>query len=96
MEARFARLEALVTSMETLVKSTTFGSRKAKDQKDGQSYGSDVDLRFFCGVNFSRLVAPNETMPHMPRDHEPWAIDDGNHVMVPKLNDIISKTKLKM
>jgi len=35
-------------------------------------------------------VAPNEMMPHMSRDHEPWATDDGNHVMVPNLIKMIS------
>jgi len=29
-----------------------------------------VDQKFFCGVNFLGSVAPNETMPHMSRDHE--------------------------
>jgi hypothetical protein len=31
-------------------------------------------------------------MPHMTRDHESWAIDDGNHVMVPNLSEMISIT----
>jgi hypothetical protein len=53
MEARFAWLEVLITSMATLVKSITFGPRKANDQEDGQSYGSNVDPRIFCGVSFS-------------------------------------------
>jgi hypothetical protein len=35
-------------------------------------------------------VAPNETMPHKLKDHESWAIDDGNHVMVPNLSEMIS------
>jgi len=34
MEARFAQFEALIASMATQVKSTTFGSKKAKDKKD--------------------------------------------------------------
>jgi hypothetical protein len=49
-----------------------------------------VDQRFFCGASFLGLVAPNEMMPHMSRDHEPWATDDGNHVMVPNLIEMIS------
>jgi hypothetical protein len=47
-----------------------------------------------CGASFSRLVAPNETMPHMSRDHESWATIDGNHVMVPNLNEMMSITTL--
>jgi hypothetical protein len=54
--------------MMTQVKSNTSGSSKAKDQKDGQSYGSNVNSRFFCGIDFSRLVVPNEVMPHMLRN----------------------------
>jgi hypothetical protein len=37
-------------------------------------------------------MAPNEMMPHMSKDHESWAIDDGNHVMVPNFNEMISIT----
>jgi hypothetical protein len=37
-----------------------------------------------------RLLALDETMPHMSKDHESWVIDDGNHVMVPNLNEMIS------
>jgi hypothetical protein len=29
-------------------------------------------------------------MPHMPKDHEPWATNDGKHVMVPNFNEMIS------
>ncbi len=29
-------------------------------------------------------------MPHMSKDHEPWATNDGNHIMVPNLNEMIS------
>jgi hypothetical protein len=47
------------------VKSNIFKSKKAKDYKDGQSYGSNVDLKFFCGVGFSKLMALYESMPHM-------------------------------
>jgi hypothetical protein len=35
-------------------------------------------------------MAPNESMPHMSRDHDSWAIDDGNHVMVPNPSEMIS------
>jgi hypothetical protein len=90
MEARFARLEALITSMVAQVKSTTYGLGKAKDREDDQSYGLNADQGFFCGIGFSRLVAPNEMMLHMSKGHESWAIDDGNHVMVPNLNEMIS------
>jgi hypothetical protein len=72
------------------VKSTASRLGKAKDKKDGQSYGSNVDQGFFCGDGFSKSGAPNEMMPHMLRDHESWAIDDGNHVMVPNPNEMIS------
>ncbi len=37
-------------------------------------------------------MAPNEKMPHMSRDHESWATDDGNNVMVPNPNEMISTT----
>jgi hypothetical protein len=37
---------------------------------------------FFCKVGFSRLVAPDERMPHMSKNHESRVIDDGNHVLV--------------
>jgi hypothetical protein len=56
MEARFAQLETLITSMATQVKFTTSRLGKAKDQKNG----SNVDPRLFCGVGFSGLMAPNE------------------------------------
>jgi hypothetical protein len=29
-------------------------------------------------------------MPHMSKDHESWAANDGNHVMVPNPNEMIS------
>jgi hypothetical protein len=47
------------------VKSTAFGLGKAKFQKDGQSYCSNVDLRFFCGASFSKSMALNKMMRHM-------------------------------
>jgi len=65
------------------------GSGKARDQEDDKSYGLDVNSRFFCGASFSRLVALDEMMPHMSKDHESWVVDDGNHVMVPNLNEMI-------
>jgi hypothetical protein len=71
--------------MATHVKSTTSKPRKVKDKEDGQSYGSNVGQGFFCGAGFSGLVAPDETKPHMSRDHESWVANDGNHVMVPNL-----------
>ncbi len=39
-------------------------------------------------------MAPNETMPHMSRDHELWVTDDGNHVMVPNPSEMISTVAL--
>jgi hypothetical protein len=56
MEVGFVRLEALVTSMMTKVKSNTFESRKAKDWEYDQSYGSNVDLRILCGNLYTSLV----------------------------------------
>ncbi len=53
-----------------------------------------MDQGFFCGASFLRLVAPNEIMPRMSRDHDPWAIDDGNRVMVPNPSEMISTTAL--
>jgi hypothetical protein len=52
MEARFVRLEALVTSMTTKVKSNTSWSRKAKDREDDKSYGSNVNQISLCGWFF--------------------------------------------
>jgi hypothetical protein len=78
--------------MVAQLKFTTFEPRKAKNREDDQSYGSDADQRFFCGVGFSGSVAPIEMMPHMSRDHEPWATNDENHIMVPNPNEMISIT----
>jgi hypothetical protein len=47
-----------------------------------------VDQGFFYGASF--LVAPREMMPHMSTNHESWATNDGNHVMVPNPNEMIS------
>jgi len=63
------------------VKSIAYGQGKAKDQKDGQSYGLNVDPRLFYRVSFSRSMASYESMPHMSRDHGLWVINDGNHVI---------------
>ncbi len=41
-----------------------------------------------------RIVALNEMMPHMSRDHDSWAVDDGNRVMVPNPSEMISTTAL--
>ncbi len=46
--------------------------------------------RSFCGAGFSKSVALDDTMPHMSKDHESWAIDDKNHVMVLNPNEMIS------
>jgi hypothetical protein len=78
MEARFAWLEALVTSMAAHVKSITYGPGKAKDREDDQSDGSNADQGFFCGTSFSISMAPNEMMPHMLKNHESWATNNGN------------------
>jgi hypothetical protein len=69
MEARFTLLEAQVTIMVAWVKFITSRPRKAKDREDDQSYGLNVNQRFFCGAGFLGLVAPNETMPHMLKNH---------------------------
>jgi hypothetical protein len=76
--------------MAAQVKSTAYGPKKAKDREDDQSYGLDVHQRFFCGIDFSISVPPNEMMLHMSRDHESWVANDGNHVMVPNLSEIFS------
>ncbi len=94
MEVRFARLETLITSMATHVKFIRSGPRKANDRKDGQSYGSNVNLGFFCGVSLSQLVAPYETMLHISKDYESCVIDNGNHVMVPNRSEMISTSAL--
>jgi len=94
MEARFARLEALVTSMVAHVKSITYGLGKDKDRENDQSYGLNVDQIFFCGIGFSRLVAPNGMMTRMSKDHESWVEDDGNHVMVSNPSEMISTITL--
>jgi hypothetical protein len=90
MEARFAQLEGLVTSMVTQVKYITSEARKAKDQKYNQSYGLNVNQGFFCGASFSRSMALDDTMPHMSRDHGSWVTNDGDHVMVPNPSEMIS------
>jgi len=89
MEARFAWLEPLITSMVAQMKSTTSRLGKAKDRENDQSYGLDADQGFFCGAGFSRSMAPNETMPHMSRDHESWVASDGNQVMVLNPSEMI-------
>jgi hypothetical protein len=76
------------------MKSTASRLRKAKDREDDQSYGSNVDQRFFHVANFSISVALNEMMPHVLKDHESWATDDGSHVMVLNPNEMISTTAL--
>ncbi len=76
------------------MKSTTYGSRKAKDREDGQSYGLDVGLGFFCGVDFFLLVALDEMISHVSKDHESWVIEDGNHFMVLSPSEMISTTTL--
>jgi hypothetical protein len=76
------------------MKYTAFWPGKAKDWEDDQSYGLDANQGSFCGVGFSRLMAPAETMPHMLKDHESWAIDDENHVKVPNLTEMISMVTL--
>jgi hypothetical protein len=72
------------------VKFITSRPVKVKDREDEQSYELDVNQKFYCGDGFLGLMAPNETMPHMSRDHESWATNDGNHVMVPNPNEMIS------
>ncbi len=63
------------------MKAIAYGQGKAKDQKDGQSYGLNVNPILFCRASFSRSVASYESMPHMSRDHGLWVIIDGNHVI---------------
>jgi hypothetical protein len=68
------------------VKFNTSRSWKAKDQENGQSYGLDVDPKFFYDIGFSILMAQDEILPHMSTDHGPWVVDDENHVMVSNHN----------
>jgi hypothetical protein len=63
------------------VKFNTSRSGKAKDWEDGQSSGLNVGLGLFCVINFSRLMALDEAMSHMLRDHRSWAIDDLNKMI---------------
>jgi hypothetical protein len=37
-------------------------------------------------------MALDEAMPHVKKYYESWVGDDGNHVMVPNLSEIISIT----
>jgi hypothetical protein len=92
MEARFAQLKAIIISMAAQMKSIAFRLGKLKDKENDQSYGLDADEGFFCGDSFLELVAPNEMMPHMPKDHESWVINDGNHVMDPNFSEMIFTT----
>jgi hypothetical protein len=80
--------------MAAQVKFIAYVPRKGKDKEYDQPYGLDANQGFFCGVGFLGLVAPNEMMPYMSRDHESWATDDGNHVMVPNPSEMISTTAL--
>ncbi len=47
------------------MKSNTFGLGKAKDWENDQSYGLNINPRFFCGAIFFGLVALDEVMQHM-------------------------------
>ncbi len=69
MDAEFAQFEALVTSMLAHMKFTTSGLKKAKDRENDKSYGLNANQGFFYGASFLRSMAPNETMPHMLKDH---------------------------
>jgi hypothetical protein len=57
------------------MKFNTSRSRKTNDKKNGQSYGSDANLKFFCIAKISRLMAPNEDMPHMLYKRS-WVMDN--------------------
>jgi hypothetical protein len=73
MEVRFAWLEVLVAHMATRMKSNAFEYRKAKEK--WPIFGSDVNLIYFCGAKFSKLMALNEYILNVSRSHV-----DGNHV----------------
>lgn len=66
--------------------------RKGEGLGNGQSYGLDVDLRFFCGVDCLGSMALNEVMPHMLGGRGSWAIDDGNEIMISHPNEMTSTT----
>jgi hypothetical protein len=63
------------------VKSNVFVSRKIKKVKDASFSNSNVDLCYFCEIEFSSPLAPNEVMLDFLKDHVYWAIR-GNHVRV--------------
>jgi hypothetical protein len=50
MEVKFARLEVLIINMVAHVNFNASKLRKAKNKKDGQSSGLDVDPRYFYGI----------------------------------------------
>jgi hypothetical protein len=58
-----------------------FVSRKNKELKDTSFFCSNVDLCYFCEIEFSSPLAPNEDMLDFLKDHVYWAIS-GNHVKV--------------
>ncbi len=49
-----------------------------------------MDQRFFCGIGFSISITPYQMMAYMSKDHVSWVTNDGNHVMVPNLIEMIS------
>jgi hypothetical protein len=71
------------------VKFNAFGSRKAKKWENGQFFGWDANLGYFCGANFSRSMTPNEDMLDILRNH-----NDGDHIVVPNSIDMFSTSTL--
>jgi hypothetical protein len=63
------------------VKSNVFVSRKIKRLKDASFSSLNVDLCYFCEIEFSSPLAPNELMLDFLRDHVYWAVS-GKHVNV--------------
>ncbi len=70
-----------------------FVSRKIKELKDASFSSLNVDLRYFCEIEFSCPLAPNELMLDIFKNHVYWAVS-GNHVKVLNLIEMFSMVAL--
>jgi hypothetical protein len=75
------------------VKSNVFVSRKIKELKDASFSSLNVDLRYFCEIDFSSPLAPNELILDIFKNHVYWAVS-GNHVKVLNLIEMFSMVAL--
>jgi hypothetical protein len=66
----------LVMNTATYVKFDAFGLKNAKDQENTSFCNLDLDPIFFCGGRLSNLVAPNQIMSCVSKDH-----DNGNQIL---------------